>query len=396
MSTSTIAASTAPRATREALPSSDSLSSGSAKLDAPQFSQVMNLVQPKVAQEAVRAYEAHAEPKAREAKPADDRADEVRDVKESAAQPAYAQAERVSADRKLSGDQASEGLAALEDTSKRVKLLHLISQLSSEDLINVAQWNGDLGLQAGALDTHLSLQHLPKVEGISTSDMMALLNGFKELKLNTQQLPALDGPQLAQWLESQWASARAQTAQPLHLSNAQFAAEANPQQAFNVNPAAMAAMTPVARPAEVMPALEMLRLSQSQKEGILRQVAQGFKSQRGGTQSVNIRLHPEELGAVRLKVEVQGQEVRLFFSAESAAVNDLISQNLDELRAMLLEKEFNLAEAGVFQEQLNQGEQQSSEDEGEDYGSDERPDLKHRPKSQPKLSPLPSRFRATV
>jgi flagellar hook-length control protein FliK len=129
----------------------------------------------------------------------------------------------------------------------------------------------------------------------------------------------------------------------------------------------------------------------------LRQVAQGFKSQRNGVQSVNIRLHPEDLGAVRLKVEVQGQDVRVFFSAENAVVNDLISQNLEELKAMLLEKDFNLAEASLFQDQLQQqGSQHQEEEEGEDYGSDERPDLKHRPKSAPKLSPLPQRFRTTI
>ena len=170
----------------------------------------------------------------------------------------------------------------------------------------------------------------------------------------------------------------------------------NQPQTLNVNQAAMMSMEAVARPTEVMPALSLLKLSQSQKEGILKQVAQGYRNQRSGTQSVNIRLHPEELGAVRLKVEVQGQEVRLFFSAESAAVNELISQNLDELRAMLLEKEFTLTEAGLFQEQLNQGEQQTEQDEGEDYGSDERPDLQKRPKNSPRLSPLPGRFRATV
>ena len=146
-----------------------------------------------------------------------------------------------------------------------------------------------------------------------------------------------------------------------HMMPGAFMPEFNQQQALSVNQNAMMSMEAVARPSEVMPASTLLKLSQGQKEGILRQVAQGFKAQKGGTQSVNTSVYTQELGAVRLKVEVQGQEVRLFFSAENVAVNDLISQNIDELRAMLLGKEFNLTEAGLFQQELNQGQEQGQD-----------------------------------
>ena len=395
MSTSSIASAAAPRTSRDVQSAPElSTQNQAGKLDTPQFSQIMNLVQPKVAQEAVRAYEAHTEPRAK-TKEVD--ADQVREPKEIKAQDEarhVSELDRASSAQKNEGVQGAADVAV--DTGKRKKLLHLISQLSSEDLLSVAQWSGDLGLQAGALDTHLNLQNLPQVDGITTSDMMALLNGFKELKLDANQLPNLDGPQLAQWLESQWMAQKGQGAHRAITNAMPVAQDMLQQQNPGVNPAIMATMTAVTRSTEATPALEMLKVSQSQKEGILRQVAKGFKTQRNGTQSVNIRLHPEELGAVRLKVEVQGQDVRVFFSAENAVVTDLISQNLEELKAMLLEKDFNLTEAGLFQEQLAQGEQQSAEEDGEDYGSDERPDLRHRPKSGPKLSPLPNRFRATV
>lgn len=179
-----------------------------------------------------------------------------------------------------------------------------------------------------------------------------------------------------------------------------FQALQNVQNQLQVNQGAVqnGGMEWVARPQEVMPALNLLKLSNAQKEGIVKQVAQGFKTQGGTTQVTEVRLHPEELGAVRLKIEVQGQDVRLFFSAENAAVQDLISQNIDQLKAMLFEQDFNLAEAGLFQDQLEGQDQQESatQDEGEDYGSDDRPDLKKRPKSAPRMSPLPGRFRATV
>ena len=352
----------------------------------PQFEQVMNLVQPKVAQQAVKAYEAHTEPRSK-TQEASSHSDEKSKVDSSTHVERSADA---SSEETGATPQAVSMAASEMGESQRARLLRIVSQLSQEDLLSVAEWRGDLSLQAGALDTHLDLTNLPKVEGITTSDMMSLLNGFKQLKLDANQLPSLDGPQVAQWLEAQWEGSKAAAATRFAPIN--MVAQQQVSQPNAVNPMLMG-MEAVARPADVMPALNLLKLSQGQKEGILRQVAQGFKTQRGGTQSVNIRLHPEELGAVRLKVEVQGQEVRLFYSAESAAVSDLISQNLEELKAMLLEKDFNLTEASLFQDQLDQGEHGSAE---EDDGSDDRPNLMKRPKSSPKLSPLPGRFRATV
>jgi flagellar hook-length control protein FliK len=359
----------------------------------PAFDQVMNLVQPKVAHEAVKAYESNAQDRSKVDASSDkdvqrvdsENRDQVQETEQSHEPQEVAQNAQVAVAQQPESDVDGQ----------RSKLLKMLSQLSQDDLLSIVEWRGDLNLQASALDTQLSLDNLPKVEGISTSDMMALLNGFKQLEIPTDQLPQLDGPQVANWLEAQWAAAKAGMANK-HMMIGQLLPEMTQNQNMNVNQAALMSMEAVARPSEVLPALSLLKLSQSQKEGILRQVAQGYRNQRSGTQSVNIRLHPEELGAVRLKVEVQGQEVRLFFSAENVAVNDLISQNLDELRAMLLEKEFNLTEAGLFQEQLSQGEQQNAQDDGEDYGSDDRPNLQKRPKNSPKLSPLPGRFRATV
>lgn len=361
--------------------------------DQPHFDQVMNLVQPKVAQDAVKAYESNAQERSKvdpdQSKSV--KSDSSKVVEKSSAEELDSEIKSVSQGEMSQAQQMSNA----EVEGERSKILKMVSQLSQEDLLSIIEWKGDLSLQAGALDTQLSIDHLPKVDGISTSDVMALLNGFKQLEIPTAQLPTVDGPQLAHWLEAQWDAAKV-TGAHRHMMIGQFSADMGQQQALNVNNAALMSMEAVARPSEVMPALNLLKLSQGQKEGILKQVAQGFKAQRGGTQSVNIRLHPEELGAVRLKVEVQGQEVRLFFSAENAAVNELISQNLDELRAMLLEKEFTLTEAGLFQENLGQGEQSQGEEDGEDYGSDDRPNLKKRPKHSPRLSPLPGRFRATV
>ena len=361
--------------------------------DTPQFDQVMNLVQPKVAKEAIKAYESHAQERSRiDADRASSK--NVRDDQIVRSEKSANQSEEATNDVNAASTPEAVQMAGAELEGQRSKVLKLVSQLSQDDLLSIIEWRGDLSLQAGALDTQLNIDHLPKVDGITTSDMMALLNGFKQLEIPADQLPSLEGPQLAQWLEAQWDASKISSAQR-HMMMGSMS-DFGQQQAANSTSTAMMSMEAVARPSEVMPALNLLKLSQGQKEGILKQVAQGYKTKRGGTQSVNIRLHPVDLGAVRLKVEVQGQEVRVFFSAENAAVADLISQNLDDLRALLLEQDFDLTEAGLFNDQLNQGEGQQDEEQGEDYGSDDRPDLQKRPKNSPRLSPLPGRFRATV
>ena len=365
--------------------------------DVPHFDQVMNLVQPKIAQQAVKAYESNAQDHVRKGS---DEQSRIEHSKSKSTVKDHDSDSKINQDgNQVSGHEVHAEAAQNNEVdldNQKAKVLQIVQQLSQDDLLSIVEWRGDLNLHANALDTQLSIDNLPKVDGISTSEMMSLLNGFKSLEIPTDQLPQLDGPQLANWLEAQWANSKMNVAGK-NMMPGTFMPDFNQQQGLNVNQNAMMSMEAVARPSEVMPALNLLKLSQSQKEGILRQVSQGFKNQRGGTQSVNIRLHPEELGAVRLKVEVQGQEVRLFFSAENVAVNDLISQNLDELRAQLLEKDFNLTEAGLFQQELNQGQEQGHEaEDGEDYGSDDRPNLKKRPKASPKLSPLPGRFRATV
>lgn len=177
----------------------------------PQFDQVMNLVQPKIAHEAVKAYESHAQDRSKVEGNSDREIKQVdRDTNE--------QVENVDHghDSQENAHVAQVAVAQQSDVDvegQRAKLLKMINQLSQDDLLSIVEWRGDLSLQASALDTQLNLDNLPKVEGISTSDMMALLNGFKQLEIPTDQLPHLDGPQVANWLEAQWAASKS------HLAN---------------------------------------------------------------------------------------------------------------------------------------------------------------------------------
>ena len=360
------------------------------------FSEVMSLVKPQAApsvREAPKEVREGAreerveepEGRAREASVSD----EARAARaEGAAEPKEAPA---------SAEEApAEAAEVVTDAQQRVDIgraLRLMSQLSAEDLVKLSQLQEESAGDLTALDVQGLMEQVPAIQAFSPADLVALLNGFEDAQHPTELKQA------------QWAGAQLITEQqPTHLQGlsphaaafAQLDAAAQTQQAQQAQNPLIASMEAVVRPQEVMPSLNLLRLTESQKEGIVRQVASGFRAQGGGTQTTEIRLHPEELGLVRLRVEMQGSDVRVFFSAEVPAVMDLISQNMDQLKHLLSEQELNLAEAAVWQDAQQQQEQGQERKEGEDYGSDDRPDLRHRPRSAPRMSPLPGRFRATI
>jgi flagellar hook-length control protein FliK len=362
-----------------------------------QFSQVMDLVAPKEITEPVsRHNEIQQSDAARDNVSRKDEAQAIKHGKEEA-QPVretdhkddHVQKQSTDVSQQAQNDQNTQAL----DPQQQAKL-RLLAQMSQEDLLQLVQWQQNINQIQLNQTTQNEGPDLSHFKGISTGDLMALLNGFQHAQQpKFQSQMQAEFPQL-QWLESQLLNTQNQSTQGL----AQQLAQINQAQ-MQMNTAQQSTMQPVMdvmmRPQEVMPALNILRLTQAQKEGVVRQVAQGFKSQSNGTQSAEIRLHPEELGMVKLKVEMRGTDIRVFFSAENQLVGDLLTQNIDELKALLGDQEFNLVETGLFQDQLAD-EQQDTQDEGEDYGNDDRPDLKHRPKRGPRMSPLPGRFRATV
>jgi flagellar hook-length control protein FliK len=360
------------------------------------FSEVMSLVKPQAPAAAKEPVREAREPE-REERP--EGADQARAQEASGAEEARAaraQEARPERDEGEGEEAPSEPAVELSEAQQRVdvgRALRLMSQLSAEDLVTLSELKREQGAELSALDPKVLMEQLPSVEAFSPADLVALLNGFE------------DAQHPAELKQAQWSGAQVLVEhQPTHLQSltpqsaplTQLDAVVQTQQPQQVQNPLIASMQAVVRPQEVMPSLNLLRLTESQKEGIVRQVASGFRAQGGGTQTTEIRLHPEELGLVRLRVEMQGSDVRVFFSAEVPAVMDLISQNMDQLKHLLSEKELNLAEAAVWQEAQQQQQQGQERKEGEGYGSDDRPDLRHRPRSAPRMSPLPGRFRATI
>ena len=69
---------------------------------------------------------------------------------------------------------------------------------------------------------------------------------------------------------------------------------------------------------------------------ILRQISDGLKLKPGRNHTATIRLNPAELGQVQVKVQVEGATARILVNTEHAAVGDLVSSQLDQLRRDIL------------------------------------------------------------
>ncbi|MFY8134539.1 MAG: flagellar hook-length control protein FliK [Aquimonas sp.] len=63
-----------------------------------------------------------------------------------------------------------------------------------------------------------------------------------------------------------------------------------------------------------------------------------------------LRLDPEELGPLEIRLEMQGDEIRAEFSSRSAEVRSLLETQVPRLRELLAEQGFSLADAQVGQE----------------------------------------------
>lgn len=71
---------------------------------------------------------------------------------------------------------------------------------------------------------------------------------------------------------------------------------------------------------------------------------------REGLETASLRLHPEELGPLEIRVTVQDGEARVWFAAAHADTRTAIENALPRLREMLASQGLVLSDAGVFRE----------------------------------------------
>jgi hypothetical protein len=97
---------------------------------------------------------------------------------------------------------------------------------------------------------------------------------------------------------------------------------------------------------------------------IFRQISDGMRLRNGRTQRADIRLSPEELGTVRIQMEMKNGSMRVLMNTENAAVGDLVSNGLDQLRRDMLAQ-------GVYIEHLEVRSELAGQDGQHDQTADE-------------------------
>jgi flagellar hook-length control protein FliK len=68
------------------------------------------------------------------------------------------------------------------------------------------------------------------------------------------------------------------------------------------------------------------------------------RGREGETQEVTLRLHPEELGALTMKVRQLGDRLQIEMQVENPHVKQLLESDLEQLRNRFLDEEFNFSE----------------------------------------------------
>ena len=122
----------------------------------------------------------------------------------------------------------------------------------------------------------------------------------------------------------------------------------------------------VAHAQSVLP-LDALGVTEST---VLRQITDGVKlMSEAGRHTAEIRLDPAELGKVAVRLEIEGQSVRMFVTTELAGVRDLMSSGLERLRQDLLAQGLQTThveirhDANGFGQQHQGGSQDQSNDD---------------------------------
>jgi flagellar hook-length control protein FliK len=84
-----------------------------------------------------------------------------------------------------------------------------------------------------------------------------------------------------------------------------------------------------------------------------------------GPRMAEVRLDPPELGSLRIRVQVHGNDqVSLTFNAPNASVREVLEQSLPRLREMFAEQGMNLADASVSDQSSEQNSEQANARDG--------------------------------
>ncbi|MDT0206812.1 flagellar hook-length control protein FliK [Serratia marcescens] len=177
--------------------------------------------------------------------------------------------------------------------------------------------------------------------------------------------PATDGDNAAAALPQPTGGERASTAQPLPANDAQ-------QQPTLNHAVALAAASPTqtAAPASALvsapptPQLNAQLGSPEWQQALNQQV---LMFHRNGQQSAELRLHPQELGALQITLKLDDQQAQLHIASAHGQVRAAVEAAMPQLRHALAESGINLGQSSVGGEstpQWQQAQQQASNGQG--------------------------------
>jgi hypothetical protein len=111
----------------------------------------------------------------------------------------------------------------------------------------------------------------------------------------------------------------------------------------------------VATPTPVMPMATGQAVPDSQIfDQVVTRMAGSFNGESG---RMILRLHPAELGSLKLDLQVEGQTIRANLQAQSSQVQEILERNLPQLRQALVEQGLKIDQFQVNLEQRQQSEQ---------------------------------------
>jgi flagellar hook-length control protein FliK len=88
-------------------------------------------------------------------------------------------------------------------------------------------------------------------------------------------------------------------------------------------------------------------------------------------QQIEIRLDPQELGNVNVKINLQNEQAVVSFTVQNQQAKEALDQNLGRLKEMLAESGVDVGDANVEQQNKQNGEEQHSDSRGGDGNSEE-------------------------
>lgn len=183
--------------------------------------------------------------------------------------------------------------------------------------------------------------------------------------VTSAKTPATDGDNATAALTQPATGERASTAQPLPASDAQQPPTLNHAVAL-----AAASPTQTAAPASALvtapptPQLNAQLGSPEWQQALNQQV---LMFHRNGQQSAELRLHPQELGALQITLKLDDQQAQLHIASAHGQVRAAVEAAMPQLRHALAESGINLGQSSVGGESTphwQQAQQQASNGQG--------------------------------